>query len=385
VRIRIDATSSPLTVHSRPKARPGVSRPSRCSLRISNDSMLLVVSLPLWYRRPLPMPGDQKAIAKETAQKLGLGKNILDANILEETEFHKKGRVEDQIEQADGFAEVFPEHKYHIVEVLQDRKHIVGMTGDGVNDAPALKKADCGIAVSGATDAARSASSIVLLSSGISVIKDALDESRRIFKRMKSYTIYRITETIRVLLFMTLSILVFNFYPVTAVMIVLLALLNDGAILTIAYDNAKPSQKPDRWNMHQVFTIAMVLGGVGVVESFLLFYLGDQVYHLENDFLQTLIYLKLSVAGHLTVFVARTKGFFWTDKPSWQLLLAVVVTQLIATIISAEGILMAPIGWVNALLIWAYCLVWFFIEDLMKVNVYKLIEDKKKYNWRKLV
>jgi len=329
--------------------------------------------------------GDQKAIAKETAQKLGLGKNILDANILEESGFHKKGQVEDQIEQADGFAEVFPEHKYHIVEVLQDRKHIVGMTGDGVNDAPALKKADCGIAVSGATDAARSASSIVLLSSGISVIKDAIDESRRIFKRMKSYTIYRITETIRILLFMTLSILVFNFYPVTAVMIVLLALLNDGAILTIAYDNAKPSLKPDRWNMHQVFTIAMVLGGVGVIESFLLFYLGDQVYHLDNDYLQTLIYLKLSVAGHLTVFVARTKGFFWTDKPSRQLLLAVVITQLIATIISAEGILMAPIGWENAMLIWAYCLVWFFIEDLMKVAVYKLIDDKRKYNWRKLV
>ena len=141
------------------------------------------------------------------------------------------------IEDADGFAQVFPEHKFHIVEVLQKRGHIVGMTGDGVNDAPALKKADCGIAVSGATDAARAAAAIVLMTPGLSVIIDAIKESRKIFQRMNSYAIYRIAETLRVLLFMTLSILVFNFYPLTAVMIVMLALLNDGAILSIAYDN----------------------------------------------------------------------------------------------------------------------------------------------------
>ncbi len=327
--------------------------------------------------------GDQKAIAKETARQLGLNQNILDAAIIENDKSHKQGMIEEQIENADGFAEVFPEHKYHIVEVLQKHDHIVGMTGDGVNDAPALKKADCGIAVSGATDAARSASDIVLLSSGISVVIDALKESRKIFQRMTSYTIYRITETIRVLIFMTLSILVFNFYPVTAVMIVLLALLNDGAILSIAYDNATPSRKPEKWNMNLVFTVATVLGLVGVVESFGLFYLGDKVFGLSNDFLQTLIYLKLSVAGHLTVFAARTKSFFWTQKPSRKLLLAVIVTQIIATVISAEGILMTPIGWTNSLLIWGYCLVWFLIEDSMKVAVYKMIEETNIYNWRK--
>ena len=153
-----------------------------------------------------------------------------------DTEHQVSGRVAEQIERADGFAQVFPEHKYHIVDVLQQRKHIVGMTGDGVNDAPALKKADVGIAVSGATDAARAAADIVLLNPGLSVIIDAIRESRKIFQRMTSYATYRIAETIRVLLFMTLSILVFNFYPVTAVMIVLLALLNDGAILSIAFE-----------------------------------------------------------------------------------------------------------------------------------------------------
>ena len=129
-----------------------------------------------------------------------------------------------------GRAAGHPEHKFHIVDDLQKRGHIVGMTGDGVNDAPALKKADCGVVVSGATDAARAAASIVLMTAGLSVIVDAIKESRKIFQRMNSYAIYRIAETLRVLLFMTLAILGFNFYPLTAVMIVMLALLNDGAI-----------------------------------------------------------------------------------------------------------------------------------------------------------
>ena len=156
------------------------------------------------------------------------------------------------IEKADGFAEVFPEHKYHIIDVLQKLGHIVGMTGDGVNDAPALKKADCGFAVSTATDAARAAAAIVLMTPGLSVIIDAIKESRKIFQRMNSYAIYRIAETLRVLLFMTLAILIFNFFPLTAVMIVMLALLNDGAILSIAYDNVHYRDQPEAWNMRLV-------------------------------------------------------------------------------------------------------------------------------------
>ncbi len=183
--------------------------------------------------------GDALAIARETAGKLGLGTNILDASGFGDTKVHETEQLAESIEKADGFAQVFPEHKFHIVDVLQKRGHIVGMTGDGVNDAPALKKADCGIAVSGATDAARAAASIVLMTPGLSVIIDAMKESRKIFQRMNSYAIYRIAETLRVLLFMTLAILIFNFYPLTAVMIVMLALLNDGAILSIAYDRVR--------------------------------------------------------------------------------------------------------------------------------------------------
>ncbi len=156
------------------------------------------------------------------------------------------------------------------------------MTGDGVNDAPALKKADCGIAVSGATDAARAAAAIVLMTPGLSVIIDAIKESRRIFQRMNSYAIYRIAETLRVLFFMTLAILIFNFYPLTAVMIVMLALLNDGAILSIAYDNVHYKDKPEGWNMRMVLGVSTVLGIIGVVAAFGLFYLGERVFHLDR-------------------------------------------------------------------------------------------------------
>ncbi len=296
--------------------------------------------------------GDALAIAQETAKKLGMGTNILDAGSLGDEKQQKMPAVAKAIESADGFAQVFPEHKFHIVEDLQMRGHIVGMTGDGVNDAPALKKADCGIAVSGATDAARAAAAIVLMTPGLSVIIDAIQESRRIFQRMNSYAIYRIAETLGVLLFMTLSILIFNFYPLTAVMIVMLALLNDGAILSIAYDNVHYKDQPEAWNMRLVLGIASVISVVGVIDSFGLFYICERVFHLDRALIQTLMYLKLSVAGHFKIFITRTRGPFWSIRPGRILLVAVFGTQVAATLVAVFGLLMPPIGWGWALLIW---------------------------------
>jgi H+-transporting ATPase len=321
--------------------------------------------------------GDQAAIAKETARDLGMGPSILDAGLFEEAKHHEAAPLAAAIERADGFAQVFPEHKFHIVDVLQHRGHIVGMTGDGVNDAPALKQADAGIAVSGATDAARAAADIVLLAPGLSVIVDAIKESRKIFQRMNSYAIYRIAETIRVLLFMTLSILVFNFYPVTAVMIVLLALLNDGAILSIAYDRVHYSDTPERWNMREVLGIATILGVVGVVASFGLFYIGERVLDLDRDTIQSLIYLKLSAAGQLTIFVTRTRKAFWSIRPAPILLGAVVVNQTIATLIAVYGILMPPLGWRLALLVWGYAFAWFLVNDRVKAAAYRLLDPDR--------
>jgi H+-transporting ATPase len=314
--------------------------------------------------------GDALSIAREMAKTLGMGANILDANTLGDAKSEETAAVAKTIEDADGFAQVFPEHKFHIVDVLQKHGHIVGMTGDGVNDAPALKKADCGIAVSGATDAARAAASIVLLTPGLSVIIESIKESRRIFQRMNSYAIYRIAETLRVLLFMTLAIVVFKFYPLTAIMIVMLALLNDGAILSIAYDNVIYRNKPEAWDMRTVLGVSTVLGVVGVISAFGLFYLGERVFHLDRAHIQTLMYLKLSVAGHLTIFLTRTRGPFWSTRPARILLIAVVGTQMLATLIAVYGLFMTPLGWSWALFVWGYALVWFLVNDRVKLIAY---------------
>ncbi len=321
--------------------------------------------------------GDALAIAKETAKKLDMGANILDASSLGDSKKEETAEVAESIEKADGFAQVFPEHKFHIVDVLQKRGHIVGMTGDGVNDAPALKKADCGIAVSDATDAARAAAAIVLMTPGLSVIIDAIKESRKIFQRMNSYAIYRIAETLRVLLFMTLSILIFNFYPVTAVMIVMLALLNDGAILSIAYDNVHYRDQPEAWNMRMVLGIATVLGLVGPIAAFGLFFLGDRVYHLNHAHLQTMMYLMLSVAGHLTIFQTRTRGPFWSIRPARILWGAVLGTQIVATLIAVYGLFMTPLGWGWAAFVWGYALAWFLVTDPVKLLAYRILDPVK--------
>ncbi|NPV50105.1 MAG: plasma-membrane proton-efflux P-type ATPase [Candidatus Methanofastidiosum sp.] len=317
--------------------------------------------------------GDHTAIAKQIAKLVNLGQQIANASSFLDVHGSEARTI---VENAEGFAEVFPEHKYKIVELLQEKDHIVGMTGDGVNDAPALKKADVGIAVAGATDAAKSAADIVLTQPGLSVIIDAIKESRRIFQRMTNYSIYRITETIRVLLFITASIIVFKFYPVTALMIVLLAILNDLPIITIAYDNVKYSNEPEKWNMRTVLGIATMLGIIGVFSSFGLLYIGKEYLHLSNEILQSFIYLKLSVAGHLTVFIARTKGYFWSIKPAKPLFFAIIGTQTIATLIVVYGFLLPAMGWKLAGLVWGYALISFFVTDMLKTQVYKILDHK---------
>jgi H+-transporting ATPase len=312
--------------------------------------------------------GDQVAIGGEIAREVGLGAQILDAKILEDEGAGREAALAERVETADGFGQVFPEHKYRIVRLLQSRGHIVGMTGDGVNDAPALKQADAGIAVAGATDAAREAADVVLLAPGLSVIVDAIRQAREIFSRMTSYATYRIAETIRILLLITLTIVVFDFFPVTPVMIVFLALLNDAAILTIAYDHVRGSDRPAAWDMRTVLTIATAIGLLGVAETFLLFALADRTFGLDRDMIRTLIYLKLSVSGHLTIFVTRAREPFWSrPAPAPVLLAAVVGTQAVATLIAVYGALMTPLGWAWAGVVWGYALFWFLVEDRVKL------------------
>ncbi len=316
--------------------------------------------------------GDHIAIAKQIAQEVNLGTNIVLASSFTD---RPDSEAEGIIESADGFAQVFPEHKYRIVELLQEKGHIVGMTGDGVNDAPALKKADAGVAVAGATDAAKSAADVVLTKPGLSVIIDAIKESRKIFERMTNYAVYRIAETSRVLIFISLAILVFNFYPLTAVMIVILALLNDVPIMTIAYDNVRVQEKPVRWNMRGVLLVASLLGATGVVSSFGLLLVGLYVFHVSAGTLQTLIFLKMAVAGHLTIYLARTgvRHFWKRPLPASILFLATEVTQVVGTLFAVFGVFMNPIGWGFAAFVWGYALLSFLITDQIKIHFFRLM------------
>jgi H+-transporting ATPase len=317
--------------------------------------------------------GDNLAIAGQIAGQLGMGKTIYAAEKLLGKDKELTPAAADTAEKADGFAQVFPEHKFSIVKALQARGHIVGMTGDGVNDAPALKQADVGIAVSGATDAARAAASLVLTAPGLSVIINAVEEARRIFERMNSYALYRITETIRIMVFVVLAMIVFNFYPITAIMIILLAFLNDIPIMTIAYDRTVLEPNPVHWNMHRVIAVATAMGLTGVAGSFLMLYLAVDWLHLTIPQVQTYIFLKMAVAGHLTLFVSRSKGFFLKKPyPAPVMIWSAVATKLIGTFLAAYGFgLITPITWPEIALIWGYSITWSFLTDWVKVRVYR--------------
>ena len=323
--------------------------------------------------------GDDVAIARTISGELGMGTNIQLASDLFPADSANgslpSGSV-DKIVAADGFARVFPEHKYGVVKALQEAGHIVGMTGDGVNDAPALKQADVGIAVSGATDAARAAAALILTATGLSVIIDGILEARRIFERMMSYMLYRVSMTLAIMLFVVSSILFFNFFPLTAVMIIVLALLDDLPIMTIAYDRATAAPKPVKWDMPRVFLISSVLGLCAVVQSFMLLFLGRNHYHLDGPHLQTMMFLQLVAGGHLLLFVTRAVGPFWMPPfPDPRLFFAIVGTQLVAVLACGFGIgtVVPALPWTIIGWVWVYNIAWMFVLDLVKIALYRVL------------
>jgi H+-transporting ATPase len=349
-------------------------RAKQLSGSASNELLELaeVLSAAIYQRlKPEVTRQDAQHFASEVMDAV---QELYDTRLLEREFIHThESAIVEMIEAVNIFAEVVPEDKYRIVDTLQKGGHIVAMTGDGVNDAPALKKADCGIAVDNATDAARGAADIILTAPGLSVINEAVKQARITFERMKSYATFRIAETIRIILFMTLSIVVFNFYPITALMIILLALLNDLPILAIAYDNTKVRQAPVRWNMPELLTVSTVLGVTGLIGSFLLFFLLQEAGFSEG-MIQSMMFLKLIVAGHSTLYITRTEGWFWQRPwPAPLLLIATFGTEIIGTLIAVYGVLITPIGWKYALWMWAYALLWFVIDNTAKLLAYRLL------------
>jgi H+-transporting ATPase len=331
------------------------------------------------YGVPVKMvTGDDVAIARQISAQLGMGTNIQPATALFPGDV-LKGQIPldaaARIESADGFARVFPEHKFAIVKVLQENGHIVGMTGDGVNDAPALKQADVGIAVSGASEAARAAAALILTAPGLSVMIDGIAEARRIFERMTSYVLYRIAMTIAIMGFVVLASIYYHFIPLTPLMLIALALLDDVPIMTIAFDNTRVPPKPVRWQMERILTISSVLGLLAVVQSAGLLYVGETVFRLEQSLLQTMMFLQLVAGGHLLLFVVRTPRPFWTPPfPNAMLFWAIVGTQVAAVLMCARGWLVPALPWRIIGYVWTYDLVWMMAQDFVKLALYRIVE-----------
>ncbi|KAJ3302468.1 hypothetical protein HDV03_004956 [Kappamyces sp. JEL0829] len=328
--------------------------------------------------------GDQQIIAKEVAHRLGMQRTILDAHKLVDSSMTEE-QLCDRVVKADGFAHVIPEHKYRVVELLQERGYLVGMTGDGVNDAPALKKANVGIAVSDCTDAARSAADIVLLAEGLSTIVDGIKASRAIFQRMRSYALYRIASTIHFLLFFFISILAYGF-ALPDILIIMIAVLNDAATLVIAVDNARISKRPDKWRLGQLLFLSFILGFLLMLVSFAHFFYAKSLYPftisgLEADnpynlrYVQTIMYLQISSCPHFVIFSTRLGTWWWKSAPSWFFTVAIVGTQVIAgaiTLWGPEFLQATPIGAAWTFGVLAISGVVFMLLDVVKVMTFKI-------------
>lgn len=318
--------------------------------------------------------GDQLIIGKEVAARLGMNRNILDAESLNDKSVDKESLI-DRIVKCDGFAHVTPEHKYRVVELLQSRGYIVGMTGDGVNDAPALKKANVGIAVEGCTDAARSASDIVLLAAGLSTIVDGIICSRAIFQRMRSYALYRIASTIHFLLFFFISIIAYDFVLPTR-LILLICVMNDAATLVIAIDNAKISRRPDKWRLGQLITLSFILGLLLMGISFAHYFAAKPYFSAKEDYgiLQTIMFLQISSCPHFVIFSTRLEGWWWENMPSWVFFWAIMSTQIFKLAMSIWGIPVleaSAIGWQWGLGVMAVSCFIFMLLDVVKVYVFR--------------
>ncbi|OMJ11300.1 putative cation-transporting ATPase [Smittium culicis] len=328
--------------------------------------------------------GDQLIIAKEVAHRLGMQRAILDASKLVDPDVSEE-KLTDRCVHADGFAQVIPEHKYRVVELMQNRGIIVGMTGDGVNDAPALKKANVGIAVHDCTDAARAAADIVLLAPGLSTIIDGIMTSRAIFQRMRSYALYRITSTIHFLLFFFTITLIMR-WQMDAILLILIAVLNDAATIVIAFDNAQISQKPDKWRIGQLITLSIILGFFLCVLTYAVFFVAAEVFNVSDASpidlgfdnvsheMQSIIYLNISSAPHFTIFSTRLAGFFWENLPSLTFFTAIMATQVLATLFVSIGIgsFITKIGFGWGMSLLGISLVYFIFLDFVKVYVMRV-------------
>lgn len=333
------------------------------------------------------LTGDAVGIAKETSRQLGLGEKVYNS---ERLGLGGGGdmpgsAIYDFVEAADGFAEVFPQHKHNVVDILQQRGHLVAMTGDGVNDAPSLKKADTGIAVEGSSDAARSAADIVFLAPGLSAIIDAIKISRQIFHRMHAYVVYRIALSLHMDIFLGLWIAVLN-ESLKIQLVVFIAIFADIATLAIAYDKAPFSRTPVKWNLPKLWGISIIMGLILAGASFIC--LTTMVFAPSVDGIvkggiaekygkrDSILFLEIALSENWLIFITRADGPFWTSWPSWQLISAVLTVDAVATLFCVFGLLNGgQVEPVRHLVTTARVWVFSFGVFCLMAGVYYLLND----------
>jgi len=285
--------------------------------------------------------GDHAAISQRVGAQLGLESDAIHSQIL-------------------------PADKYELVKQYMENGTIA-VTGDGVNDLPAIKAADVGIAVGSAVDALKSSADIVLLSSGIAVIKDAIIEAKKIFRRLYTYSLYRISESFRVIISILILGILYKAYPLTPIHLILLALLNDIPIISLAYNRVKVADKPSDIKVRERFTLSSLFGLVGLANSLILFFIMDSFLHLPWEMIQTIFFLKLAVSGHLLIYVAHTSQRWYKFLPSWQVISATLGTQLIASTLAFVGIFMSPIPLVWIAVVWVWSFIWMQTGEGVKI------------------
>ena len=310
------------------------------------------------------LTGDNIAISERLSKEMGLSGKVVDRTFLE-----KVGSDSFNINDFNKtavFSEILPADKYKLVEIGKKYYHIA-VTGDGVNDIPAVKAADVGIAVANSVDALKGAADIVLLLPGIAVIKDAIIEARKIFARLYTYALYRISESLRLILSIAILGIAFLQYPMAPIQILLLALLNDIPMISLAYDRVRVASRPAKVNAKKRTILGSLYGLTGLVNSVLFVIIARLIFHIDWPIIQTLFFLKLSVGGHMLIYVAHTKERWYKFLPSKAVIIATGVTQILSTILAISGIFMTPVslGW--ALIVWVWAFFWMQMSELVKI------------------
>jgi H+-transporting ATPase len=314
------------------------------------------------------LTGDSEATAKAVASEVGIGDRILDVSSLAG---ESESQLSELVNKNDGFSGVFPKDKYAIVKALQDSGFHVGMTGDGVNDAPALKQAEVGIAVSNATDVAKSAAAIVLTSDGIEPIVNAIVESRSIFERMITYTINKVSRIFQIAFFLAAAFLILKFLPIRTIQLILMIFLNDIGSITLSTDHEKYSLSPDTWDIKSILSASVIFGGAAIIEISIITFAGLSFFGLNHSQLQTLLFFSFIVSIELMLLSIRSRGHFFSTMPSLPVILQIVLSILIAGALSFFGILMTPIGLDYILFSAGVSALFLVIVDYIKYFLYK--------------